>query len=305
MALAAVSTIALSSCGDAGPLTSHVGRGVTSKSGKTANGKDSAVSRAAISGPLDPSFFAAGSCVAFPPTSGNLHKTVFLDAGHGGVDPGAVGTTQSGTPVYEKNLTLPVEMDATALLRAKGYRVVVSRTNGGPVVAPKPGAIVAGLFTDTGLHDEVVGRDICANLAEADALVGIYFDAGGSPTNAGCVTGYDAVRTFSSSNLRLAQQVQSSVLSAMNDHGWQIPDVGVLTDGSLGSSASSAGLSYGHLVLLGPAKNGYLTTPSQMPGAVVEPLFITDPAEASIADSSIGQHAIAGGIAKAVAEFLG
>ena len=35
---------------------------------------------------LDPALFSPGACVAFPPTHGNRHVTVFLDAGHGGID---------------------------------------------------------------------------------------------------------------------------------------------------------------------------------------------------------------------------
>jgi N-acetylmuramoyl-L-alanine amidase len=42
---------------------------------------------------LDPTGFSPGACVAFAPTMGDRHTTVFLDAGHGGLDPGAVGTT--------------------------------------------------------------------------------------------------------------------------------------------------------------------------------------------------------------------
>ena len=42
--------------------------------------------------PVDASAFAAGSCVAFEPTAGERGKTVFLDAGHGGIDPGGVGS---------------------------------------------------------------------------------------------------------------------------------------------------------------------------------------------------------------------
>jgi N-acetylmuramoyl-L-alanine amidase len=57
-------------------------------------------------------------------------------------------------------------------------------------------------------------------------------------------------------------------------------------------------------VLLGPAAEGYLATPSEMPGAVVEPLFITDPFEASIAAGAPGQQAIAAGIVRAVDTFL-
>ncbi|MBF6558499.1 MAG: hypothetical protein IVW52_20610, partial [Acidimicrobiales bacterium] len=45
---------------------------------------------------LDPSAFASGACQAFAPTSGDRGLTVFLDAGHGGIDPGGVGTTEAG-----------------------------------------------------------------------------------------------------------------------------------------------------------------------------------------------------------------
>ena len=83
---------------------------------------------------LDPSAFASGACVAFEPTKGDRHETVFLDAGHGGIDPGGVGTTQAGKTIYEADETLPVELDAMALLRAKGFRVVVSRTKDTTVV---------------------------------------------------------------------------------------------------------------------------------------------------------------------------
>ncbi len=60
--------------------------------------------------PLDATMFADGSCQAFAPTSGDRHLTVFLDAGHGGIDPGGVGTTQTGRTAEEGELTLPVEL---------------------------------------------------------------------------------------------------------------------------------------------------------------------------------------------------
>jgi N-acetylmuramoyl-L-alanine amidase len=49
---------------------------------------------------------------------------------------------------------------------------------------------------------------------------------------------------------------------------------------------------------------GYFSTPSEMPGAVIEPLYVTDPFEGSIADSTVGQQAIAHGIASGVKQFL-
>ena len=73
-----------------------------------------------------------------PPTSGDRHQTVFLDAGHGGIDPGGVGTTESGRTIDEATETLPVELEAMHLLRAEGFRVVVSRTTDATVLRLGP-----------------------------------------------------------------------------------------------------------------------------------------------------------------------
>ena len=91
----------------------------------------------------------------------------------------------------------------------------------------------------------------------------------------------------------------------MDAQGWDIPNAGVMPDDSLGSfvgDTTEGGLaeqaaSYDHLLLIGPAMSGFFTTPSQMPGAVIEPLYITDPFEGSIAASAEGQMVIAHGIA--------
>lgn len=252
---------------------------------------------------VDPSAFVPGACVAYPPTAGNRHLTVFLDAGHGGIDPGAVGSTEGGQAIEEADLTLAVEMDVATILRRAGFRVVVSRTGNTSVARIGPGDVDNGLFTVQGSHDDVAARAVCANDAHAAVLVGIYFDSG-SPSNAGSVTGYDAARPFVADNLRLADLLQGDVLRAMNARGWDIPDEGVLPDSELGSALSSQSVDYGHLLLLGPAEAGYFTTPSQMPGALIEPLFITDPFEGTIAAGSLGQHVIATGLADAVEQYF-
>jgi len=118
------------------------------------------------------------------------------------------------------------------------------------------------------------------------------------------MTAYDPDRQFSTENLRLATLVQRDVLAAMNARGLAIPDGGVQPDSGLGSALSSADVSYGHLLLLGPAKAGYFVTPSQMPGTLTEPLFLTDPFEASVAASSRDQRMIAGGLAAAVDQYF-
>jgi N-acetylmuramoyl-L-alanine amidase len=262
--------------------------------------------RVAITGrPIDTKSFEPGSCVEFAPTSGDRHLTVFLDAGHGGIDPGGVGETESGQTIYEENETLPVELATAKLLEGKGFTVVVSRTDNQLVGRPQAGDVSDGILTVQGDHDDVATRDVCANDAKANLLLGIYFDAGGSPYNAGCVTGYDTARPFAAQNLKLATLVQNDVLNAMNAQGWGIPSLGVTNDTELGGPAlSTAAADYSHLLLLGPGVPGWFDTPSQMPGALIEPLFITDPFEGSIANSASGQQVIAGGLAEAVEQYF-
>jgi N-acetylmuramoyl-L-alanine amidase len=261
---------------------------------------------------LDPAMFATGSCVAFPPTSGNRGQTVFLDAGHGGLDPGGVGVTESGKAIYEADETLPVELEVMAILRAKGFRVVVSRTGASTVLRLGPGDTDGQLLSLEGAHDDVAARDVCANDAKAKVLVGIYYDAGATPQNAGSITAYDTDRPFAAANLALANLVQNDVMAAMNAQGWGIPNDGVQPDDQLGSLSGDPGAggiaaeaaTYNHLMLIGPAMAGFFSTPSDVPGVVIEPLYITDPFEGSIADSPSGQRVIAQGIATAIEQYL-
>jgi N-acetylmuramoyl-L-alanine amidase len=255
---------------------------------------------------VDPAIFETGSCRSFGPTKGDRHESVFLDAGHGSIDPGSVGVTESGQTVYEATETLAVELDTLALLRAAGFTVTVSRTGNSPVARPRASDVSDGLYTIAGDLRDVASRDICADTAKADILVGIYFDAGASPANAGSITGYDADRPFAAANLRLGTLLQTDVLAAMNAQGWDIPDDGVVSDTLLGGPAlSDAAAAYGHLLLLGPADPGYFSTPSTMPGALIEPLFITDPYEGSLANGALGQRVIADGLTAAVEQYFG
>jgi N-acetylmuramoyl-L-alanine amidase len=255
--------------------------------------------------PVDAVHFARGSCVAFAPTTGDRHLTVFLDAGHGGPDPGGQGTTSTGSRVDERQLTLPVTLDAARLLRGEGFRVVLSRTNASSVVRLGPTDLSGGLLSVTGAHRDTAARALCADLSGAAALVSVHFNVGSSPSNAGTLTTYDAVRPFAKQNLTLARMLQTDMVQALRAQpGWHVPDDGVVDDSTVGNALTAAGAAYGHLLVLGPAKAGYFSTPSTMPGALIEPLFLTDPFEGSIAVSPAGQQIMAAAIAKGVTDYL-
>jgi N-acetylmuramoyl-L-alanine amidase len=105
--------------------------------------------------PVSPALFSPGACSSFPPTAGDRHQTVFVDAGHGGIDPGATGMTESGQTIHEADLTLPVELDTMAMLRAQGFTVVVSRTGATSVVRLGPADLSEGALSIQGAHDDV------------------------------------------------------------------------------------------------------------------------------------------------------
>jgi N-acetylmuramoyl-L-alanine amidase len=253
---------------------------------------------------IDPSRFAHGSCVAFAAHRPARHLTVFIDAGHGGPDPGAVGVTLSGRPVHEADETLRVVLDAVPLLRAAGFRVVVSRTTAGAVAKPAPGDLVGGLFSGEGVHRDLIARDVCANRAHAAILIGVYFNASSFSSSGGSLTLYDSTRPFWPASRRLSRLVQRDVLARLRTAGYAVPDDGVHDDVGYGSSVTAADRAYGHLLLLGPAKRGYFSDPTLMPGALIEPLFITNPAEASIAASARGQETLARGLAEAARDYF-
>jgi N-acetylmuramoyl-L-alanine amidase len=257
-------------------------------------------------GPLDPARFSPGACIAFAPTSGNRHTTVFLDPGHGGPDPGAITTTATGQRIEEKQLTLPVALDTALDLRTHGYRVVLSRTTDTAVTHITNADLAGAAFSTTGKHADQLARIRCANLSGAAVLVSVHFDAfPADATVSGATTLYDTARPFTTANRALATALQHTLITTLATAGYPVRDRGIASDTTAaGGQITPAGETYGHLDILGPTAPGYLEHSTAMPGALIEPLFITNPSEAAIAQASPGQHAIATAINGAVSTYL-
>ena len=224
--------------------------------------------------------------------------TVFIDPGHGGADRGAQGASYPGPGVDEATANLAVALDLLPLLREAGYQVVLSRTTD-TSVAPESSV---RRFSD-GIHLDNQARVACANAAHANVLVSIHMNGFGDRSAGGAETIYDAARPFATANQQLARLLQSGILASVRAAGWSIPDRGVLTDENQGNATPGAPAGWHHVFLLGPAFQGWNEHPSQMPGAVVEPLFVTNPLEDRIVASQAGDQAIAHGIAEAVESF--
>lgn len=111
---------------------------------------------------------------------------VFLDAGHGGKDPGALGNG-----MQEKNITLPVTLEIGEILKRHGVTVGYTRT------------------TDTFM--ELSDRANKANNFGADIFVSIHCNAFNNSSAKGVET-YSHIGSVKGS--RLAQSIQNSILSS-------------------------------------------------------------------------------------------
>lgn len=84
-------------------------------------------------------------------------RTIVVDAGHGGVDPGMSGPIGARHKVYEKDITLAVSLKLGAVLKARGVNVVYTRT------------------TDTLIN--LYGRGPIANQAHAALFISVHVNA--------------------------------------------------------------------------------------------------------------------------------
>jgi N-acetylmuramoyl-L-alanine amidase len=258
--------------------------------------------KAAVAVPQQPSVpgLEGSACVSLAPTHGHLDRTVYIDAGHGGLDPGVVGTTASGRTVLEKDAALAVAVHLAGLLRSDGFRVVMARTQDTTVLKLSAADSNYGAMTSSAEHRDLAARAACANAAGADALVSIHFDGYSDPSVGGTETFYDAARSFAAANRLLATDLQVALVARLG-----AADRGVWTDDQLAApTLTGSGQTYNHLIELGPLSQGWVDDPSQMPGALVEPLFVTNPAEALVASDPAGQLKIAEALESGVLKFM-
>ncbi len=234
-----------------------------------------------------------------------LPVLVFLDPGHGGVDWGTKGTDADGQTVAEKNVTLAVARQAALDLRADGIGVSLSRDDDSlPGLQPSDYTPDGNLLTPEGVLHDLQGRVDRANASGAVVFLSIHMNAYSDPAIGGSETFYDSARPFADENQRFATLVQNHIVTDLRTHNVPISDRGVSDDTTLQAEGfGTLGASYNHLIVLGPPVPGRLRA-SQMPGALSEPLFLSNPVEAANADQSDVQAVLARAYVDAIEEFL-
>lgn len=104
-------------------------------------------------------------------------KVVVIDSGHGGMDPGKVG--EEG--VYEKDINLAIAKELETILKGKGYKVVMTRTED------------AGLYKETDKSkkmEDLKNRVACIEEANPDFAISIHQNSFTVPTVRGAQVFY-------------------------------------------------------------------------------------------------------------------
>lgn len=129
-------------------------------------------------------------------TAGLKNKLIAIDPGHGGSDPGAIGSNKT----QEKAITLAIAKNVKTLLEKAGAKVVMTRQDDRDVYGVAATA-----------SEELNARTTVANSKKADIFLSIHIDsftsseAGGTTTYYYQKTPYDAL---------LAQTIQTSLQQA-------------------------------------------------------------------------------------------
>ena len=227
-------------------------------------------------------------------------RIVVVDAGHGGPDNGMHGPIGGKANLVEKNVTLAVATQLAAALRARGLKVIMTRT------------------TDTliALYD----RGRIANASHADLFHSVHFNAANPNWKKPAATrGFETyflaeaktedakrVESMENESVKFETGVHAPkgdplafIINdmAQNEHLRESSDLAETIQGTLGKvhPGPDRGVRQANFAVL---------RTSFMPAVLVEIGFGTNPAEAKVLSSRLWQARIAGAIADATVNYL-
>jgi N-acetylmuramoyl-L-alanine amidase len=219
----------------------------------------------------------------------------------------------SGVPVMdEASLVLEQARALTARLEQRGYRVVLTRQTDAPVNIE--GRDVNG-DRRTAAHDppgsqrnknldELQARINVCNAARADLLVSMHINGYSTGRLRGYETWFTRERPFGERNALFATLAYAHLKEQLRLIGYVLSaeeERGVLPDTTANVDKEYA--LFAHFIITGPEVPG-VVTPSAMPGAIVEPLFLSNDGDAAVLASAEGEHAIVTAYENAIVEYF-
>ncbi|MCG3121627.1 MAG: Germination-specific N-acetylmuramoyl-L-alanine amidase [bacterium] len=124
---------------------------------------------------------------------------IALDAGHGGIFPGAIGVNPF--ELREKDVMLALALKVGKLLKQTGHQIIYTRQEDKQL--------------DENMRTDLLKRIACANDSHADLFVSLHCNVYSDPNPEGIETLYSLESPLSE---KLARAIQDSVVSTFTDH---------------------------------------------------------------------------------------
>ncbi|KUK82438.1 MAG: N-acetylmuramoyl-L-alanine amidase [Pelotomaculum thermopropionicum] len=128
-------------------------------------------------------------------------KLIVIDPGHGGDDPGAVGSKG----VHEKDIVLDVSKKLGAILRQAGAEVVLTRETDHDLAG------ITGNYSYRSKIEDLTRRVAIANEKQADLFISIHVNSFPDPREKGA-------QTFSQPGSAAGKQLAKAIQQELNNH---------------------------------------------------------------------------------------
>lgn len=232
---------------------------------------------------------AAGSGNPAPPIAAaraERVRTVAIDPGHGGPEPGA-----ASAGFAESDVNLQIGLFLRDMLEEAGYRAVMTRDHRGAVnpeyTAPgRPGQV-----------KDLQARVNIANAAGADLFLSIHNNGSVDPNVRGTEVWYNNARRFSDRNRVLALSLLEGILSRLRAAGHPTVNRGIQDD-------ANWRVFNGRRVFIFVLSPSETRAATEMPAALGESLFVSNPIDAAGLRRTDIQWAIAAGYRDAVFAYF-
>ncbi|MBA2595899.1 MAG: N-acetylmuramoyl-L-alanine amidase [Chloroflexia bacterium] len=219
---------------------------------------------------------------------------VCIDPGHGGEDLGNVLVEDGRIVLQEKDFVLEHSLALAARLRERDFEVVLTRdsdtevnpsnedVNGDGEVAPEGGP------ARTEQLDDLQARVNICNLASADLLVSVHYNGAENEFLQGYEVWFNGDRPFSGRSETFATLMHEALEDAYAGAGYDANDRGIGLEDH---------------VVTGPERPGELI-PSEMPGAVIEGLFLSNADDAAFIQSDQAEDSLVGAYEEAITTYF-
>ncbi len=218
---------------------------------------------------------------------------VCLDPGHGGIDQGNVRVDNGKIVLEEKDFTLDHALLLAQRLRDQGYEVVLTRETDTEVNPSNEDVNGDGVVASDGVAksdqlDDLQARVNICNLAAADLLVSIHYNGAENEFLQGYEVWYNDQRPFSGRSQAFATLMHEALAQKYAEAGYEANDRGIGIED--------------HAVT-GPERPGKLI-PSEMPGAVIEGLFLSNEEDARFIESDVAEDTLVSAYEEAINRYF-